>query len=201
MSNECKRWLERVTKKRRREIALEHAVDDSLQIQPEHTVPTEGWEVDLEQAMSELSDESRIVVSMFYAGDYSLKEISEFLGVSVNTVKSKLRRARLQLGSALSEHYGRFVKSRKLKGGFLMQLMEQIRHIPPPTLGFTWSSATVSKTLFSLIAGLCVLIGLFGGRSDSPNMSSNTRLGCYNLTRASRFQSHSLHPIPTQHDR
>ena len=166
----------RVTKKRRREIALEHAVDDSLQIQPEHTVPTEGWEVDLEQAISALSDESRIVVSMFYMGDYSLKEISEFLGVSVNTVKSKLRRARLQLGSALSGHYGRFVKSRKLKGGFLMQLMEQIRHIPTPTLEFAWNSTTISKTVFSIITALCVLIGIIG-IGDSPNMSPNNQIG------------------------
>ena len=177
MSNECKRWLERVTKKRRREIALERVANDSLQIQPEHTVPTEGWEVDLEQAMSALPDESRIVVSMFYMGDYSLKEISEFLGISVNTVKSKLRRARLKLGSALSEHYGRFVKSRKLKGGFLMQCMEQIRHIPSPTMGFTWSSATIGKTLFSLITALCVLIGLIAGRSDAPNVSSRNQIG------------------------
>ena len=181
MSNECKRWLERVTKKRRREIALEHAVGDSLQIQPEHTVPIEGWEVDLEQAMSALPDESRIVVSMFYMGDYLLKEISEFLGVSVNTVKSKLRRARLQLGSALSEHYGRFVKSHKLKGGFLMQLMEQVRHIPSPTLGFTWSSATVSKALFSLITALCVLVGLIGSRNDLPNASSGNQIGLSRL--------------------
>ncbi|MDE0185892.1 MAG: sigma-70 family RNA polymerase sigma factor [Candidatus Poribacteria bacterium] len=176
MSNECKRWLERVTNKRRREIALEQAVDDSLQIQPEHTVPTQGWQVDLEQAMSELPDESRLVVSMFYAGDYSLKEISEFLGVSVNTVKSKLRRARLQLGSALSEHYGRFVKSRNLEGGFLMQLMEQIRHIPSPTIGFTWGSTAVSKVLFSLITAMCVLIGIIG-IGDSPNMSPNNQIG------------------------
>ncbi len=177
MSNECKRWLERVTKKRRREIALEHAVDDSLQIQPEHTVPTKGWEVDLEQAISALPDESRIVVSMFYMGDCSLKEISEFLGVSVNTVKSKLHRARQQLGISLSEHYGKFVKSQNLKGGFLMQLMEQIRHIPSPTMGFAWSSTTVSKTLFTLITALCVLIGLIGGRSDSPNVPTRNQIG------------------------
>ncbi len=177
MSNECKRWLVRVTRRRRHEIALEQAVDDSLQIQPEHTVPTQDWQVDLEQAMSELSDESRIVVSMFYAGDYSLKEISEFFGVSVNTVKSKLRRARLQLGSALSEHYGRVVKSRKLKGGFLMQLIEQIRHIPSPTMGFTWGSTSVSKALISLIMALCVLVGLFGERSDSPNVSPRNQIG------------------------
>ena len=176
MSNECKRWLVRAAKKRQHEVVLEEAAEEALQIEPAYMVPTEGWEVDLEQAMSELPDDSRIVVSMFYMGDCSLKEISEFLGVSVNTVKSKLRRARLQLGSALSEHYGRFVKSRKLKGGFLMQLMEQIRHIPTPTLEFAWSSATISKTVFSIITALCVLIGIIG-IGDSPNMSPNNQIG------------------------
>ena len=33
MSNECNRWLTRVTKKRQREIALEDARDDALQIE------------------------------------------------------------------------------------------------------------------------------------------------------------------------
>ena len=177
MSNECNRWLTRVTKKRQREIALEDARDDALQIVPEHTVPTEGWEVDLEQALSALPDDNRVAVSMFYMGNCSLKEISEFLGVSVNTVKGKLYRARQQLGSALAEHYGRYLKSHKLKGGFLMQLMEQIRYIPSPTMGFTWSSATVSKTLFSLIMALCVFIGLIGGRDDTPTGMTTNRIG------------------------
>ena len=174
MANECNRWLTRVTKKRQREIALEEAADDALRVEPAYTVPTEGWEVDLEQAISALSDDNRAAVSMFYMGDCSLQEISEFLGVSVNTVKGKLYRARQQIGNTLSEHYGKFLKSHNLKGGFLMQLMEQVRHIPSPTMGFTWSSATVSKTLFSVITALCVLIGLIGGRHYvSTELSGN----------------------------
>ena len=174
MANECNRWLTRVTKRRQREIALEDAADDALRVEPAYTVPTEGWEVDLEQAISALSDDNRAAVSMFYMGDCSLQEISEFLGVSVNTVKGKLYRARQQLGIRLSEHYGRFLKSHKLKGGFLMQFMEQVRHIPSPTMGFTWSSATVSKALFSVITALCVLIGLIGGRHYvSTELSGN----------------------------
>ena len=177
MSNECNRWLTRVTKKRQREIALEDATDDALQIEAAHTVPTEGWEVALEQAISALPDDNRVAVSMFYMGDCSLKEISEFLGVSVNIVKGKLYRARQQLGSAMSEHYVRFLKSHTLKGGFLMQLMEQIRYVPSPTMGFTWSSATITKTLFSLIMGLCVLIGLIGGRDDTSTGLTTNRIG------------------------
>ncbi len=167
MSNECKRWLVRVTKRRRREIVLEEAGDETSLIEPAHDVPVEGWQVDLEQAISALSDENRVAVSMFYMGDCTLKEISEFLGVSVNTVKGKLHRARQQLGAAMSQHYGRLLKSHKLKGGFLMQIMEQIRYIPAPATGFAWSGATIGKTVFSLIAALCILIELIGGRNDS----------------------------------
>ena len=172
MSNECKRWLARVTKKRRREVVLEETADEALQVEPAHAAPIEGWQVDLEQALSALPDDNRVAVSMFYMGDCTLKEISEFLGVSVNTVKGKLHRARQQLGAAMSEHYAKLLKSHKLKGGFLMQFMEQIRYIPAPTMGFAWSSASIGKTLFALITALCILIGLVGGHEDLPTESS-----------------------------
>lgn len=172
MSNECKRWMERVMKKRKREIILEEAAEDALKIEPAHTAPVEGWQVDLEQAMSALSEENRVAVSMFYMGNCSLKEISEFLGVSVNTVKGKLHRARQQLGGAMSQHYGRLLKSHKLRAGFLMQIMEQIRYVPAPAIGFAWSSATVGKSLFALITALCILFGLARVRSDLPTSSS-----------------------------
>ena len=174
MANECNRWLTRVSKTHQREIALEDAADDALQVEPAHTVPTAGWEIDLEQAISALSDDNRVAVSMFYMGDCSLNEISEFLGVSANTVKGKLYRARQQLGSAMSERYGRYLNSHTLKGGFLMQLTEQICRIPTPAMTFTWSSTAVSKTLFSLITALCVLIGLIGVHNHtSTELSGN----------------------------
>ena len=168
MSNECNHWLARAAKTRRHQVQLAQSSGDDLRVEPAHTVSTEGWTVDLEQAISTLSDDNRVAVSMFYMGDCSLKEISEFLGVSVNTVKTKLHRARQQLGNALSERYGRLLKSHKLKGGFFMQLMEQIRDLPAPAMGFAWSSATVGKSVFALITALCILIGLVGGREDTP---------------------------------
>ena len=176
MSNECKRWMERVTKKRKREIILEEAAEDALKIEPPHATPVEGWQVDLEQAMSMLPDENRVAVSMFYMGNCSLKEISEFLGVSVNTVKGKLHRARQQLGGAMSQHYGRLLKSHKLRAGFLMQIMEQIRYVPAPAIGFAWSSATVGKSLFALITALCILFGFARVRSDLPTSSSTNQI-------------------------
>ena len=177
MSNECKRRLVSVIKTRQRETALEDVADDSLRIEPAHTTPIEGWQVDLEQALSELPDDNRVAVSMFYMGDRSLKEISEFLGVSVNTVKGKLYRARQQLGNALSERYGSLLKSHKLKGGFLMQFMEQIQHMPSPTMASSWSATAIGKILFSLIMAVCVLIGIARHGTDSPMSQPINRIG------------------------
>ena len=177
MSNECNRWLARAAKTRQHEVVLTDAAENEVGAEPAYAVPTEDWRADLEQAIAALSDENRVAVSMFYMGDCTLKEISEFLGVSVNTVKTKLHRARRQLGNALAEQYGRLLKSHKLKGGFLMQMMEQIRHTPMPTMGFTWSSATVGKTAFSLIIALCIFIGLVGSRDDLPTALSAHQIG------------------------
>ena len=177
MSNECKRRLVSVIKTRQRETTLEDATDDALRIEPAHTTPTEEWRVDLEQALSELPDDNRVAVSMFYMGDSSLKEISEFLGVSVNTVKGKLYRARQQLGSALSERYGSLLKSHKLKGGFLMQFMEQIHHAPSPTMVSSWSTTAIGKIVFSLIMAVCVLIGIARHGTDSSTSLAMNRVG------------------------
>ena len=177
MSNECNRWLARAAKTRQHEVILTDTADNDPGVEPSYAVPAEGWRADLEQAIAALSDENRVAVSMFYMGDCTLKEISEFLGVSVNTVKTKLHRARLQLGNALAEQYGKLLKSHKLKGGFLMQMMEQIRHMPAPTIGFTWSSATVGKTVFSLIIAMCIFIGLIGSRDDLPPVLSAHQIG------------------------
>ena len=177
MSNECNRWLARAAKTRQREMMLADAGDDQQSANLTQAVPTDAWTEDVEQAISALPDENRVAISMFYMGDCSLKEIAEFLGVSVNTVRGKLHRARRQLGSALSEHYGKLLKSRKLTGGFLMQMMEQFRHVPAPAMGFAWSSASVGKTVFTLITALCILIGLIGVRNDSPTYLPTGQIG------------------------
>lgn len=177
MSNECNRWLARAAKTRQREMVLADAGNDKLGADLTHAAPTDAWTEDVEQAISALPDENRVAISMFYMGDCSLKEIAEFLGVSVNTVRGKLHRARRQLGSALSEHYGKLLESRKLTGGFLMQMMEQFRHVPAPAMGFAWSSASVGKTVFTLITALCILIGLIGVRNDSPTSLSAGQIG------------------------
>ena len=177
VSNECNRWLVRVTKRRKREILIEAAKDEAVWVQPEHTLPTADWEVDLENALSDLSDDNRVAVSMFYMSNCSLREIAEFLGVSENTVKGKLFRARQQLGRVL-EKYDRGVKKNTLKGGFLAQTMKQIGNTPAPTLTCTsWSSTAVGKAVFALITAVYILIGGIAVQNDSTARVAKHQIG------------------------
>ena len=47
--------------------------------------------------LEKLPESERTVITLYYLGEMTAKEISKFLGVSVNTIKSRLRRARNRL--------------------------------------------------------------------------------------------------------
>ena len=51
----------------------------------------------VKRLLQELPESERTVVTLHYLGKMTSKEISKFLGVSVNTIKSRLRRARKRL--------------------------------------------------------------------------------------------------------
>ena len=54
----------------------------------------------VKQLLQKLPESERTVVTMHYLAEMSCEKISEFLGVSPNTVKSRLHRARKRLGDA-----------------------------------------------------------------------------------------------------
>jgi RNA polymerase sigma factor (sigma-70 family) len=58
----------------------------------------------IRQAVRKLSDRNREVVALFYFEDFSLEETAAALGLTANTVKGRLHRARQQLRAALEHH-------------------------------------------------------------------------------------------------
>jgi RNA polymerase sigma factor (sigma-70 family) len=65
----------------------------------------------LMQIIQELPDQYRIVFSLYVLDDYSHKEISEMLTISVGTTKSNLFRARLILKEKIENHIKSEIKS------------------------------------------------------------------------------------------
>jgi len=54
-------------------------------------------------AMKDLPDEQRIVLSLFYLEEYSLKEISKIMNIPIGTVKSRLFNSREKLKNLLNK--------------------------------------------------------------------------------------------------
>ena len=101
-ANNCKMWLR---KKRLRTESLEEV--DSTQVEKatysqyviaenEQTTVEAQREV-VKQLLAKLQESDRTVITLHYFSEMSAAEIGAFLGVSVNTIKSRLRRAQQRL--------------------------------------------------------------------------------------------------------
>ena len=90
----------------------------------------------VEALLETLPESERTVVTLYYLGEMTAKEIGNFLGVSVNTIKSRLRRARARLQAEehlISETLG----SVQLPADFIGRIMQQVADIKPapPSVG------------------------------------------------------------------
>ena len=84
----------------------------------------------VKRLLEKLPENERAVVTLFYLDEMSTKEIGKFMGVSVNTITSRLQRARkrLQADQELlnQEFFGHLQLSDNLKENIMSQL-EQLR--------------------------------------------------------------------------
>ena len=74
------------------QISYEHHISEERE--KEAKVSTQKL---VEQLLEKLPESERTVVTLYYLGEMSTKEISRFLGVSVNTITSRLQRGRERL--------------------------------------------------------------------------------------------------------
>ena len=108
--------------------------------------------------LEKLPESERTVVTLHYLGEMTCKAISEFLGVSPNTVKSRLQRARNRLKeqeSMIQETLG----SVHLPTTFTENIMKQVAHIKPvsPTNSkpfMPWAISATTAIFIFLIMGV-----------------------------------------------
>lgn len=108
--------------------------------------------------LAKLPESERTVVTLHYLGEMTSEAISKFLGVSVNTIKSRLRRARKRLkeeAPMIRETLG----SVQLPNNFTQNIMEQITNIEvtapansKPLL--PWAALGSAAVLVILIMGI-----------------------------------------------
>ncbi len=109
--------------------------------------------------LEKLPESERTVVTLYYLGEMTTKEIGNFLGVSVNTVKSRLRRGRERLQA--SESLVRDVLgSVQLPADLTARIMRQVADINltvPPGTGkplVPWVAFGAATILFVLLLGV-----------------------------------------------
>ncbi|SEA72363.1 RNA polymerase sigma factor, sigma-70 family [Pseudobutyrivibrio sp. ACV-2] len=77
--------------------------DDRVDTCPELAIDQQETSRLIREMMAELSDEQRMCITMFYMEEMSVKEIAETLGVSENTVKSRLNYGRNKIKDKVLE--------------------------------------------------------------------------------------------------
>ena len=118
----------------------------------------------VKELLKKLPESERTVMTLHYLGEMTIKAISEFLGVSQNTVKSRLSRARNRLRkeeAVLQQNLGSFQLPDNLAEN-IMQEVSRIAPVPP--------AASKPVAPLAISAACAVLIFLMIGVS-TPYLS------------------------------
>ena len=114
----------------------------------------------VQRLLQKLPESERIVVTLHYLADSPIKEISDFLGVSLNTVKSRLHRARRRLAKEdrmVRETLGGYQPSADLTENIVRTIKETGLQIDPYPSGskpfLPWIITTSTFLCIALMLG------------------------------------------------
>lgn len=111
-----------------------------------------------QRLLSKLPESERTVMTLYYLGEMTAKEISKFLGVSVNTITSRLRRARERLQKdqeiLVQEVLGGVQLSNNLTENIMRQIAD-VKPIPTPVAKplLPWGAFGIATLLVALLLG------------------------------------------------
>ena len=112
----------------------------------------------VKQLLAKLQESERTVMTLYYFGEMTCEEISKFLGVSVNTIKSRLSRARQRLKKE-EPIIREALDSFQLSANLTENIVREIAHIKPvaPSRGkplVPWAIATSTAILVVMMLGV-----------------------------------------------
>ena len=113
----------------------------------------------VKELLKKLPESERTVVTLHYLGEMTAKEIGNFLGVSANTIKSRLQRARKRLRSQNEESLVREVLGRvQFPADLTAHIIRQVADLKltPPQVGkplLPWAAFGTAVLLIVLMLG------------------------------------------------
>jgi len=112
-----------------------------------------------QKLLQKLPESERTVVTLYYLGEMTTKEIAKFLGVSVNTIKSRIRRARERLQNQEELLISKTLGSLQLPANLTQNIMQQVTDIKqtPAPVGkplLPWAAFGTAAVLVMLLIGI-----------------------------------------------
>ncbi|MDE0682405.1 MAG: RNA polymerase sigma factor, partial [Candidatus Poribacteria bacterium] len=135
-TNLCNRWLQK--KKLSTQslegtsvVEIENASYKRYVSEQRETEITERHHEIVKKLLQRLPESERTVVTLHYLGEMTIKEISKFLGVSANTINSRLRRARARLQEREELLIQEMLGSVQLPVNLMENIAQQVANIKP----------------------------------------------------------------------
>ncbi|MCG9130303.1 sigma-70 family RNA polymerase sigma factor [Candidatus Poribacteria bacterium] len=113
----------------------------------------------VQKLLQNLPESERTVVTLYYLGEMTVKEIAKFLGVSVNTIKSRIRRARARLQNQEELLISETLRSVQLPTNLTDNIIQEIADIKqtPAPVGkplLPWAAFGAAAVLVMLLLGV-----------------------------------------------
>ncbi len=152
-SDLCRKWIRSQTRRPDREF-----------IEDQNPAVREGNSTDsyredavyesLREALDSLPETYQQVLTLYYLGGMSTREIARFVGTSPSAVRMRLSRARAQLREEMVAMMSTAFEGQKLQEGFTFRIVEAVRRIKiqpmPRSAGLPWG--------LSLAAGIIITV-------------------------------------------
>ena len=112
----------------------------------------------VKELLKKLPESERTVITLHYLGEMTIKAVSEFLGVSPNTVKSRLRRARNRLKKEegiIRENLGSFQLTNQLTENIMREVSRLTPAAPATSKPMVpWAALGAAAVLVVLMLGV-----------------------------------------------
>ena len=139
-NNLCKRWhqkkkLSTQSLENASVVEIENASYKHYVSEKRETEATEHRHEIVKKLLARLPESERTVVTLHYLGEMPIKEIGRFLGVSANTINSRLRRARKRLQEREERLIQEVLGSVQLPANLMDRIGQQVTNMnptPPP---------------------------------------------------------------------
>ena len=137
------------------EILLENFADPAASIQD--LLEREQQQIIMQDFISQLPEDSREIVLLYYREEQSSQQVADLLGLSDANVRKKLSRVREQLKDSLLARYGQLVLSTAPGLSFSAVVAAALTSAAPPVAAAT--SVSIASQQSGWLAKMAVLLG------------------------------------------